>query len=297
MQIKNVQQRSADFGTFDAGGERGIKGADLRRRRRRGRGGGGVSVDQQDKASLQKKLVSLGVMRFLVLVLVLVLVCRTSEGQVSCRNNNNVPVDWYILYKAPRMDVLTGQEYLYIDSQGEQKMLSSTPNYKPISHPTGVLANTLQHLFLPVRSMPLNHGFVLYSDQAPGCDAKQNFGHSKGILMIDKRGSGIWLLHSTPRFPYRRQQNNFWPSSANTNAQTFICVTFPYAQFQKIGKHLQYIQAFPYNYDIPDDFHQELQDAVNWQADSPAAPFYQELHSKANNVFYSFSKLTSTRPK
>lgn len=52
---------------------------------------------------------------------------------------------------------------------------------------------------------------------------------------MDKTGTGLWLLHSTPRFPYTRDQNHFWPPSGNKNAQTFICVTFPYDEFRKIG--------------------------------------------------------------
>lgn len=57
--------------------------------------------------------------------------------------------------------------------------------------------------------------------------------------MVDKdKKQGIWLLHSKPQFPYKRNQNKFWKPGGNIKAQTFICVTFPYDEFEKIGKEL-----------------------------------------------------------
>lgn len=106
--------------------------------------------------------------------------------------------------------------------------------------------------------------------------------------MMDKT-SGIWLLHSTPTFPYKRESNSFFPASGKTNGQTFICVTFPYDRFKDMyqvksssciyitfsphslnwnvflfsGEHLQYIKAPIFEHHIPNDFHQSLQDAAN----------------------------------
>ncbi|XP_026030405.1 uncharacterized protein LOC113026158 [Astatotilapia calliptera] len=82
------------------------------------------------------------------LLLIFSLLCWTSEGSVTCRNENNGEVDWYILYKTPSIkNQLQGVEYLYIDSHGMR-----TAN-KAISDSQGVLANTLKPLFNPGGSM------------------------------------------------------------------------------------------------------------------------------------------------
>ncbi|KAM7392260.1 hypothetical protein PAMA_007399 [Pampus argenteus] len=47
----------------------------------------------------------------------------------------------------------TGLEYLYTDLTGMDKIEASVFNYKPINNPHGVLANTLEPLFIPTRSM------------------------------------------------------------------------------------------------------------------------------------------------
>nr|XP_046230877.1 deoxyribonuclease-2-alpha-like isoform X2 [Scatophagus argus] len=231
-------------------------------------------------------------------VLTVSLLCWRSEGTVTCRDNNNGAVDWYIIYKAPALQQLTGLEYLYIDSTDNNVkiMQPSTPNYKGINHPEGVLGHTLKPLFTSIRSMSPNFGFISYSDQPPGCSASDKFGHSKGVLMADKTGTGVWLLHSTPQFPFRRHKDHFWPESGARNAQIFICVTFPYNQFRHIGNHLQYIGAFPFEHDLPEDFHGELRDAVNWKQ-SPPPNNFQLLTSSASNIFNSIAKQQSLQAK
>ncbi|KAM9841609.1 plancitoxin-1-like [Aulostomus maculatus] len=243
------------------------------------------------------------------MVLATALLSCSSEADVTCRDEDDREVDWFILYKAPKKDSLTGLEYLYIDSDGVRQQNTMTTSshspgvntrppspYRDINHPNGILANTLRPLFTPIRSMSQNFGFISYSDQPPGCSVMKTFGHSKGVLLVDMTSTGVWLLHSTPQFPFRRDQNHFWPTSGNANAQMFLCVTFRYAQFKAIGKHLQYIGAFPFDHDIPDNFHQELKNAVKWISLQPQQSF-QHLESKGHQAFSSLSKGQSQSTK
>ncbi|KAK2863553.1 hypothetical protein Q5P01_003086 [Channa striata] len=207
-------------------------------------------------------------------VLTVTLLCCSSEASVTCRDESDNEVDWFILYKAPKnvqrtnQPTTTGLEYMYIYPHGSQ--IASTRNQKPINDPTGVLANTLRPLFKDKNLMPQDFGFISYSDQPPEKNAGHTFGHSKGVVMLDRTNTGVWLLHSTPRFPYKRDQN-FWPPTGHKNAQTFICVTFPYGEFEKIGKHLQYIKANPFDHHIPPDFIDELQKVVNKNGVAPSS--------------------------
>uniref|UniRef100_A0AAX7UYC8 deoxyribonuclease II n=1 Tax=Astatotilapia calliptera TaxID=8154 RepID=A0AAX7UYC8_ASTCA len=126
------------------------------------------------------------------LLLTFSLLCWTSEGSVTCRNENNGEVDWYILYKMPKTNTLQGLENLYIDPD-EMKTAMKT-----INDPQGVLANTLKPLFKPVDTMPPNFGFISYSDQPPSGTASQNFGHSKGVRRPFSRGTDQGII--LPRF-------------------------------------------------------------------------------------------------
>uniref|UniRef100_A0A3B5M058 Deoxyribonuclease-2-alpha n=1 Tax=Xiphophorus couchianus TaxID=32473 RepID=A0A3B5M058_9TELE len=212
-------------------------------------------------------------------LLVFGLLCWGSHGSVTCKDHSDAEVDWYILYKMP-YNIPTpsgstrGTEYFYMDSKGRNLELNN------INSANSALGNTLRPLFKPIRNMTF--GFISYSDQPPGCDAKPNrFGHSKGLVMVDRTSTGVWILHSTPKFPFRREQDNFWPKSGNRNAQTFICVTFNYDQFTTIGLSSD------------NDFHEELKNVVKWTEGPPYTPDKVEvsmLTSKGNQGFQIFAK-------
>ncbi|CAL1581310.1 unnamed protein product [Knipowitschia caucasica] len=75
--------------------------------------------------------------------------------------------------------------------------------------------------------------------------------------------TALWLTHSTPQFP-KRNQNHFWPLSGAKNGQTFLCVSLPFAELGKVGQHLRYIRAYSFDFDLPTDFPNELQNAASW---------------------------------
>ncbi|KAG5853546.1 hypothetical protein ANANG_G00027130, partial [Anguilla anguilla] len=196
----------------------------------------------------------------------------------------------YILYNVPKLNNagLSGLEYFYIDST-TSKWLG------PINDSKGVLANTLQPL-LTHQTPTSDFGFISYNDQPPEkTGVSQAFGHSKGVVMMDKT-TGVWLLHSTPKFPYDRTEGIFWPESGTRNAQIFICVTFAYSQFDQIGEHLLYIRAFPFDDYIPNNFHTVLHRVVNKEDINPnQRPFLaQVLTSSAGQTFRSFAKYSSS---
>ncbi|XP_055005060.1 plancitoxin-1-like isoform X2 [Boleophthalmus pectinirostris] len=90
-------------------------------------------------------------------------------------------------------------------------------------------------------------------------------------------GTGLWFTHSTPQFPFRRDQNLFWPDSGYTNAQTFMCVTLGYDDLKTVGRHLQNIRALVFDHDLPVDFHKELKDAVQKSPDTRSDSDHEKL--------------------
>ncbi|KAJ0064978.1 hypothetical protein NL108_000942, partial [Boleophthalmus pectinirostris] len=162
-------------------------------------------------------------------------------------------------------------------------------------------------------------GFMLYNDQPPKGlkPAPASFGHAKGgylkcilhvilyhvllllflisntgVVMLNKT-SGVWLAHSTPQFP-SYQSEMFWPSSGTNNAQTFFCVTYAYSEFKKIGVHLKYIHAFPFDSVFPTYFYDELKCVAQRSCYPKAKPWFKvtELISLKGHHFKSFAKYT-----
>ncbi|KAK7938496.1 hypothetical protein WMY93_001822 [Mugilogobius chulae] len=185
----------------------------------------------------------------MLLLLSLVLVLSSADGvRLSCKNEKNENVDWFIVYKQP-----AGLKYVYMDDDGMKE------HDKQV---TETLVNTLSPMLKSVRDMEDSFGFLSYNDQPPG-SVSPTSGHSKGVVMGDSQSNqAVWMVHSTPQFPYRRDQNYFWPDSGKANAQTFMCVSLSYKALVTVGLHLQNIKALVYDYDLPDDFPKELRDAV-----------------------------------
>ncbi|XP_067368156.1 deoxyribonuclease-2-alpha-like isoform X1 [Channa argus] len=225
------------------------------------------------------------IMRFLSGVGILLQVC---DSDVKCRNDNGNEVDWYILYKLPNLGN-GGLSYLYMDdSTGGWQLSKETINSK-----SGTLANTLRPLLAFYEKKNEGFGYMLYNDQPPEpYAAPKSFGHSKGVVMLDRQ-TGVWLSHSTPKFPGYRSKV-FWPDSGNANAQTFMCVTFSYNTFKEIGLQLKYIHAYSYDSDIPKTFHNELQCVAQRSCYPKKEPWFQvvTLTSLNKHNFHSFAKYT-----
>uniref|UniRef100_UPI003AB05F2E deoxyribonuclease-2-alpha-like n=1 Tax=Centroberyx gerrardi TaxID=166262 RepID=UPI003AB05F2E len=226
--------------------------------------------------------------RFLLSVGILFYGCD-STTDVKCRNEQGNEVDWYILYKLPKMNGNSGLQYLYMDDS----TAGWTHGLKDINSNSGTLANTLKPFFDFYIKKTEGFGYMLYSDQPPNHNtAPSSFGHSKGVVMLD-RNTGVWLSHSTPKFP-GTDINNFWPDSGTANAQTFICVTSPYSEFDQIGLQLMYIHVYSFDYNIPLTFHNELKCVAQRSCYPKKEPWFRvkDMASIKGSYFYSFAKYT-----
>ncbi|KAM6938696.1 deoxyribonuclease-2-alpha-like [Lycodopsis pacificus] len=210
------------------------------------------------------------------------------DSDVKCRNDNGNEVDWYILYKLPKANG-DGLSYLYMDESTNGWKVSK----KAINSDSGTLANTLKPLLDFYNRKTEDHGYMLYNDQPPDSYvAPASFGHSKGVVMLDKQ-TGVWLSHSTPKFPKYRSKD-FWPDSGSVNAQTFMCVTYSYGEFKEIGLQLKYIHAYSYDSDIPTTFHNDLRCVAQRSCYPKKEPWFSVkiLTSMNGRKFSSFAKYT-----
>ncbi|XP_041862342.1 deoxyribonuclease-2-beta-like [Melanotaenia boesemani] len=223
--------------------------------------------------------------RLIVSIVILVHGCHSD---VKCRNDQGDQVDWYILYKLPNIKD-GGLSYFYMDESTNGWKLSK----EKINSTSGSLANTLKPLLDFYDKKTEGFGYLLYNDQPPNQKTvSSSYGHSKGVVMLNRQ-TGVWLSHSTPKFPtYRRK--DFWPDSGKTNAQTFICVHFGYDQFKIIGLQLQYIHAYSYDFDLPKTFHEELRCVAHRSCYPRKEPWFSvmKLTSLMKRSFLSFAKHT-----
>ncbi|KAM7011902.1 deoxyribonuclease-2-alpha-like [Tautogolabrus adspersus] len=222
------------------------------------------------------------------LVLSVWLFVHGCDSDVKCRKDDGAEVDWYILYKLPDQNG-RGLSYLYMDESTN----GWTRSRENINSRSGTLANTLKPILDFYERKTEGFGYMLYNDQPPPpYVAPASFGHSKGVVMLDRQ-SGVWLSHSTPKFPTYRSRD-FWPSSGTQNAQTFMCVTYPYDQFKEIGVQLKYIHAYSYDSDIPTTFFNELRCVAQRSCYPKEEPWSREntLTSMTGTHFTSFVKYT-----
>ncbi|XP_029442437.1 deoxyribonuclease-2-alpha-like [Rhinatrema bivittatum] len=161
------------------------------------------------------------------------LACRAGAG-ISCYGDSGRPVDWFIVYKLPKLEKTSlegGLRYMYQDArsagwQAGKALINSTE---------GAVGRTLQQLYGSRGTRKEDVAHVLYNDQPPAAFDPSNGGHTKGVVLLDK-AQGFWLVHSAPHFPPPAKEGFSWPGSGRHNGQSFLCVTYAYRQFKDIGK-------------------------------------------------------------
>ncbi|XP_042200645.1 deoxyribonuclease-2-alpha isoform X2 [Callorhinchus milii] len=227
------------------------------------------------------------VLLFLLLTTLRCLVSAASSS-ISCYSDSGNPVDWFIVYKLPKRSSLTGLSYMYQDS--------TTKGWKPgnylINNTQGAVGRTLTQVYKEGQAQNQETAYVLYNDQSTK-HSESNYGHTKGVILLDQK-QGFWLVHSTPHFPLPANESYSWPDSGKRNGQSFLCVTYPYAQFNEIGLQLLYNNPHTYSHSVPEPFARDLPDlkkAVEpHRALPPGGKRKAGLRSVAGTNFNSFAK-------
>ncbi|CAF1573933.1 unnamed protein product, partial [Didymodactylos carnosus] len=102
----------------------------------------------------------------------------------TCRNHLNQTVDWFIIYKLPRLNtsenlnIKNGTGYMYLDSSSQISEWHLSPH--SIKTNLSMAAITLNSLYENTAS-----SYIYYSDQPPNQNFSLTFGHTKGVLAFD----------------------------------------------------------------------------------------------------------------
>ncbi|XP_058381570.1 deoxyribonuclease-2-alpha [Diceros bicornis minor] len=216
-------------------------------------------------------------------------------GTLTCYGDSGQPVDWFVVYKLPARSgsgaaAQKGLQYKYMDGDSGGWRDGAVS----IDSPAGAVGRSLLPLY---RNNASQLAFLLYNDQPPKSSRAQDSssrGHMKGVLLLDRDG-GFWLDHSVPRFPPPASSAAYsWPPGARTYGQTLLCVSFPLAQFQNIGRQLNYTFPLVYDYKLEGDFAQKFPDLVEVAKGHHVrqGPWNSSvtLTSKAGATFQSFVK-------
>ncbi|KAK6640738.1 hypothetical protein RUM44_012435 [Polyplax serrata] len=199
---------------------------------------------------------------------VLVLFLLSASGGQQCKNDLGEPVDWFIAYKIPMLKNQTnnfikkGIGYMYISSQ------NSTADWKLSSRSVNDSNSFLGQTLAPLYKASFKDLFyIMYNDEPPNVPGNNLYGHSKGVV-ITNGTVGVWLIHSSPKFPIepvttkklnitvgvlREKVKNkyFFPKTAARFGQSFLCLSLPANQMNKVGLALQYIRPKIYSSNVP----------------------------------------------
>ncbi len=151
--------------------------------------------------------------------------------QISALDENGNPVDWWFLYKVPKLKeqpdggaaiVAAGYEYVYFDPHTDKTQYSP----HQLGDGESALDLTLNAVF---QSQDETTGWILYNDEMP-TDADRNdssvLGHTKGVLAFDlDMQTALWLVHSWPKYA----DPGATAAPTPEYGQTFLCLSIDLA--------------------------------------------------------------------
>ncbi|CAG9857854.1 unnamed protein product [Phyllotreta striolata] len=202
----------------------------------------------------------------------------------NCIDQDNNPVDWFIVYKIPQIDhtdelINDGLGYIYMTSQNT----SWIPSDVSINSNESMLALTLSGLN--------SSNYVLYNNEPPQEKASMLKGHTKGVVSFDSE-EGFWLVHTVPEYPTLNSSEI--PKNATKLGQMFVCLSLELATFDDIGYQLYYIQPRVYAHYVDPKLQKKVPQLVkaarNMVINRGTFVSKKLISTKNNETFISFGK-------
>lgn len=212
---------------------------------------------------------------------------------LQCMDQNNDPVDWYVLYKLPKQTahsnnlIHEGVAYAYMTSKNSS---SWTLSNVPINDTKSIPGKTLSVLYDAKKQDDLL--YILYNDQPPWGSSSESKGHTKGAVLASGE-QGVWLIHSVPHFPYSLKKYEY-PATGVHYGQSFLCISLDLTNLNNVGLQLQYNEPHIFAQNVPKTFQTSVPELYK-AADNTTiktSPWYnvESLTSISGTKFTSFAK-------
>ncbi|VDO70454.1 unnamed protein product [Heligmosomoides polygyrus] len=182
-----------------------------------------------------------------LLVAVLAVIGYVDAGKkFSCKNMQGKDVDWFVALKLPSyVDNRKGRTFAYFDATQREWTWSK----QPINSTESAIGATVQQLYASDNKTTFK---TAYNDDVPNHLAEgSGRGHSKGVIVFGEQ-QGFWLVHSVPRYPSPYKYE--YPDSGSIFAQSFLCLTLPIDELEKVANYLRFSQVTPFITNRPKDF-------------------------------------------
>jgi len=172
-------------------------------------------------------------------ITVLLFTLTSLISSLTCLDRHNQPTAWFTILKYPRKLTKYQPRHAFLSENTSNRMLI-------ISNPPDVYDEAVPNT---IRSINNVVNILAFNDDIPGIEVRFSKGHAKGILAYDeKKGSGVYIIHSLPNFPeiMNNQLVYEFPSNTHTYGQHVYCVTFQKETLEEILESLMVVEPHGY---------------------------------------------------
>ncbi len=139
-------------------------------------------------------------MELFYIILLISNVFVVNYAQMQCRDESGKVVDWYVVYKFPRVagaesPLDSGFKYAFITSDSKSSWTLS--NISITDAEKSIFGQTLHSVY--ATKLDPNLSYINYNDEPPNGETVSTFAHAKGVMATDD-AHGFWLIHSVPHF-------------------------------------------------------------------------------------------------
>ncbi|CAG4952776.1 unnamed protein product [Colias eurytheme] len=193
---------------------------------------------------------------FGIYLVILIYCCNLTYGldvegwnylNLHCRDNDNIPIDWWFIYKPPTEIIpytRLGRNFTFITSDEPGRWRASFPHTNINSN--SLLQHTLSPIFRPTYS---DHIAIAIYDRKK--DSKNLGSAAHGVLMADEVG-GVWIGHTVPDLINFKRERPLFPEEETANGHLLMCLSVDLETINLIARYLSHTSPHFTHIQIPE---------------------------------------------